>query len=178
MTNSITEQNNNAAAQSNLQDDDYKLLQKRADESFERALKISRSGLYFFVIPIILLPLLSIFAVIFNKENIAKINTEIINAAITNITVTSIICGVLLEIVALTVFYFYGRTLSQLDTNQRFLLAGSMCERLKDDFKQRAQLKIIESLIEHEAEDQEQSNKTIANTEIKISAEKTPKIKT
>jgi hypothetical protein len=96
-------------------------------------------------------------AVVNSNAAVANANTASVNAAI-----TSVICGALLEFVALAIFYFYGRGFNDLqdhlDINQRFLLANIICEGMDRESRQKAQAKIVEALFEHGLENQAQQD--------------------
>jgi len=103
---------------------------------------------------------------LFANANAAVANT---NAAVANAATAGVICGALLEFVALGIFYFYGRGFAglqdHLDINQRFLLANSICEVMEGEYRQKAQTKLVESLLEHDLKNQEQQDsKKIAET--------------
>ncbi len=70
-----------------------------------------------------------------------------------NISVTSLISGTLIEVISAINFYLYGKTSAQLadfqtrlEMIQRFLLSNSICEGLEADFKQRARLELVRAI--------------------------------
>lgn len=99
-----------------------------------------------------------------NNAFFANANAAVANAntATANVATTSVICGALLEFVALATFYFYGRGFTDLqdylDINQRFLLANNICEGMENESRQKAQAKLVESLLEYGLKNQEQQN--------------------
>jgi len=67
--------------------------------------------------------------------------------------VISLISGALVQFISAINFYLYGRTSKQfaefqsrLDTTQRFLIANSICEGLKGDFKQQARIELVRAI--------------------------------
>lgn len=142
----------------------YNLILEEAKRNFDCAKKLSYFGVLFFVIPIIILAVPWVTTELITANNSV---VEIANNAVTNAAIISAIIGGLIEIIALTIFYFYGKNLNQLDEfharldiNLRVLLANSICDQLKDDLRQKApaKIKIIESLIEYENKDNEESS--------------------
>lgn len=95
-------------------------------------------------------------------SNVSIVNAAIANAntASVNAATASVICGVLLEFVALATFYFDNRDSTdlkdRLDINQRFLLANIICEGMNGEPLQKAQAKLVEGLLEYGLENQEQ----------------------
>lgn len=105
---------------------------------------------------------------LFANANAAVANA---NAAVANAATTGLICGALLEFVALAIFYFYSRGFvglqDHLDINQRFLLANSICEVMESEARQKAQTKLVESLLTYHLENQEQQDlKKTAETDV------------
>lgn len=123
------------------------------------ALIIAFVGFLFFVFSVGLLGVQWYKATI-NNTLVANANTASVNAA-----TASVICGSLLEFVALATFYFYGRVSTDLqdhlDINQRFLLANIICEGMDSKSRQKAQAKLVEALLEYK----EQDSKKTAETE-------------
>lgn len=153
-----------ASFQLQMQTDYYDLVSKQANRNLKQAYRFSYIGLVFFAISILLLILqpyfLSYFFINYDAEKIKTI-VAVSNASFNSIVTVIVIVGILFELIALTIFYFYGRKLNQLDTlqmqadtNQRFLLANSVCQSIIGD-KKAGQLIIIKSLVEYEPEKQE-----------------------
>lgn len=119
------------------------------------ALSIAFVGFLFFVVSVVLLGAQWYKATSNNtlaNAAIANANTASVNAA-----TASVICGALLEFVALATFYFYGRVSTDLqdhlDINQRFLLANIICEGMDSKSRPKAQAKLVEALLEYKEQD-------------------------
>jgi hypothetical protein len=105
------------------------------------------------------------------QSNKASFNVAIANAnsASGNAATASITCGVLLEFVALAIFYSYGKNLTdlqdQLDTNNRLLLAILISEGMGGETREKAQGKLVEALSGYRLKDQDkQDSKDAAET--------------
>lgn len=105
------------------------------------------------------------------QSNKASFNVAIANAnsASGNAATASITCGVLLEFVALAIFYSYGKNLTdlqdQLDTNNRLLLAILISEGMGGETREKAQGKLVEALSDYRLKDQDkQDSKEAAET--------------
>lgn len=128
------------------------------------ALIIASVGFLFFVVSVGLLGVQW-----YKANNIPVANTNVAfanaNTASVNAATVSVICGALLEFVALATLYFYGRVSTDLqdhlDINQRFLLANIICEGMDNKSRQKAQAKLVEALLEYK----EQDSKRPAETE-------------
>lgn len=96
------------------------------------------------------------------QSNKANVNIAVANAntASVNAAATGVICGVLLELVALAIFYYHRKGFTdlqdQLDINERFLLATIICEGMDAEARQKAQTKLVDSLLGYSLKNQEQ----------------------
>lgn len=156
---------------------DYKLALNERKKGIRIALIIAFFGFLFFVFSVCLLCIQWDKAtsakndVIESVKKNAVANASIVNAAIANantasvnVATTSVICGALLEFVALATFYFYGRVSTdlqdRLDINKRFLLANIICEGMDNESRQKAQAKLVEALLEYKEQDSAKPTET------------------
>lgn len=126
-------------------------------------------GVIFFVSPVVLLWLQwnnAVKAVPSDtlQSNKANFNVAVANAnnASGNAAATSVICGVFLEFVALAIFYYQGRTITdlkdQLNINNRFLLATFVCEGMDGESRPEAQTKLVEALLGYDLKNKEEQD--------------------
>lgn len=81
----------------------------------------------------------------------------------------SLMCGVVLEAIAVLNFCLYGWVFNQfkafherLDRTQQYMLANSICENLKGDVKQATQIELIRAMMHSLALQEETTKKTTA----------------
>lgn len=117
-----------AASQLELINNYYSTILDQARQSFRWAIIAAGVGLLFFISAVG-------FLLVTQKSDLSAI---------------SVISGALIEVIAGINFYLYGRTISQLDLfhgrlerTQRFLLANSVCEKLKGEAQQSARAELV-----------------------------------
>lgn len=117
-----------AASQLELINNYYSTILDQARQSFRWAIIAAGVGLLFFISAVG-------FLLVTQKSDLSAI---------------SVISGALIEVIAGINFYLYGRTISQLDLfhgrlerTQRFLLANSVCEKLKGEAQQSARVELV-----------------------------------
>lgn len=117
-----------AASQLELINNYYSTILDQARQSFRWAIIAAGVGLLFFISAVG-------FLLVTQKSDLSSI---------------SVISGALIEVIAGINFYLYGRTIAQLDLfhgrlerTQRFLLANSVCEKLKGEAQQSARAELV-----------------------------------
>ena len=117
-----------AATQLELINNYYSTILDQARKSFNWAIIAAGVGLLFFVSAVG-------FLLVTQKSDLSAI---------------SVISGALIEVISGINFYLYGKALSQLDLfhgrlerTQRFLLANSVCEKLKGETQQLARAELV-----------------------------------
>lgn len=120
-----------AASQIELLSNYHQEVLNQAKKSFFWALVAAGAGFFFF--------LATLLFVIYPNDNKR-----------TEFAVVSTVGGALIEVISAINFYLYGKASSQmadfqqrLDRTQRFLLANSICEGLKDEAKQKSRSDLI-----------------------------------
>lgn len=122
-----------AASQLVIIDGYYKSVLQQAKQLFRWALIVVGVGLVFFLTAVSLL--------VFRQP--------------ANVSLISLICGGVVEGIAVLIFLLYGRELGELekfhallDRTQQYLLANSICEKLDEKLRQTAQAELVQVIMD------------------------------
>ena len=122
-----------AASQLVIVDGYYKSVLQQAKQLFQWALIAVGVGLVFFLTAVSLL--------VFGQP--------------ANVSLISLICGAVIEGIAVLIFLLYGRAIGELekfharlDRTQQYLLANSICEKFEEKLRQTAQAELVQVIMD------------------------------